>query len=186
MKTALVISVVLLLIGFAAFAYALLYECEDDWCLVFDFQKARLVGNFEECAARGFPVMESYPRQCRAGGKTFVEAEKPLVYKDLLRVTAPGRGALVQSPLTVAGAARGNWYFEASFPVRLLDGNGREIAVVPAQARGEWMTTDYVPFETALTFDEPATAEGTLIFEKDNPSGLPEHADSFSIPVRFE
>lgn len=31
------------------------------------------VSNFEECAAAGHPVMESFPRQCRAGERTFVE-----------------------------------------------------------------------------------------------------------------
>lgn len=29
--------------------------------------------NFEQCAAAGNPVMESYPRQCRADGQLFVE-----------------------------------------------------------------------------------------------------------------
>ena len=33
-----------------------------------------VVNNFEECAAAGYPVLESYPRQCSApGGKVFVE-----------------------------------------------------------------------------------------------------------------
>ncbi len=31
------------------------------------------ISNFEECAAAGNPVMESYPRQCRANGQLFVE-----------------------------------------------------------------------------------------------------------------
>lgn len=31
------------------------------------------IGSFAECAAAGNPVMESYPRQCRANGVTFVE-----------------------------------------------------------------------------------------------------------------
>ncbi len=31
------------------------------------------IQSFEDCAAAGNPVMESYPRQCMAGGKTFVE-----------------------------------------------------------------------------------------------------------------
>lgn len=31
------------------------------------------VTNFEECVTAGNPVMESYPRQCNAGGQTFVE-----------------------------------------------------------------------------------------------------------------
>ncbi|HWO07798.1 MAG TPA: hypothetical protein VNM40_04455 [Candidatus Paceibacterota bacterium] len=35
---------------------------------------APVVTNFEECAAAGNPVMESYPRQCRtADGRLFVE-----------------------------------------------------------------------------------------------------------------
>ena len=31
------------------------------------------IKNFEQCVASGNPVMESYPRQCRAEGQTFVE-----------------------------------------------------------------------------------------------------------------
>lgn len=31
------------------------------------------ISNFEECAAAGNPVMESYPRQCRANGVLYVE-----------------------------------------------------------------------------------------------------------------
>jgi hypothetical protein len=32
------------------------------------------ISNFEECAKQGYPVMESYPRQCRTpSGKLFFE-----------------------------------------------------------------------------------------------------------------
>lgn len=31
------------------------------------------IADFEDCAAAGNPVMESYPRQCRADGVTYVE-----------------------------------------------------------------------------------------------------------------
>ena len=31
------------------------------------------ISSFDECVAAGYPVMESFPRQCSAGGKTFVE-----------------------------------------------------------------------------------------------------------------
>ena len=34
------------------------------------------ITSFEECAAAGNPVMESYPRQCRVGDETFVEEIK--------------------------------------------------------------------------------------------------------------
>ena len=35
------------------------------------------IRSFEECAAAGYPVMESYPRQCRAEGNTYVEWAAP-------------------------------------------------------------------------------------------------------------
>jgi hypothetical protein len=31
------------------------------------------ITDFDSCAAAGNPIMESYPRQCAAGGKTYVE-----------------------------------------------------------------------------------------------------------------
>ncbi len=31
------------------------------------------ISNFDECIAAGNPAMESYPRRCRAGDKTFTE-----------------------------------------------------------------------------------------------------------------
>jgi hypothetical protein len=37
------------------------------------FQAEVKITSFEECVAAGNPVMESYPRQCRADGVTYVE-----------------------------------------------------------------------------------------------------------------
>ncbi len=102
-----------------------------------------------------------------------------------IEITEPHANALVTSPLIVKGQARGTWYFEASFPVKLLDGNETEITVVPAQALSDWMTPDFVPFSVALNFSKPATQNGTLVLQKDNPSGEPAHDASVRIPVRF-
>ncbi len=106
-------------------------------------------------------------------------------HADIIKVSSPFADDVVVSPLVVTGEARGNWYFEASFPVRLYDANGKELAVTPAQAQGEWMTTEFVPFSATLTFETPVTATGTLVLEKDNPSGMPEFDDKISVPVRF-
>lgn len=105
---------------------------------------------------------------------------------DKIFVSQPLKNTVVKSPLVVKGEARGNWYFEASFPVVLIDANGKELALSPAQAKTDWMTTEFVPFEVTLTFSTPLTKTGTLILKKDNPSGLPENDASISIPVRFE
>ena len=47
------------------------------------------------------------------------------------------------------------------------------------------MTTEFVAFTVVLTFSVPITETGTLVLEKDNPSGLLENANELRIPVRF-
>jgi glucose/arabinose dehydrogenase len=106
--------------------------------------------------------------------------------ENLIRVLSPLPDSLVKSPLVITGEARGYWFFEASFPIRLIDANGKEIIQSFAEAKSEWMTTDFVPFERHLTFPTPETSTGTLILSKDNPSGLPENDDEVRIPIRFK
>lgn len=111
---------------------------------------------------------------------------------DLISVSAPQEGASVASPLTITGEARGYWFFEASFPVVLVDWDGRIIAEHYATAEGDWMTENFVPFTATLEFESPYhtgdpefMSRGALILKKDNPSGLPEHDDALEIPIRF-
>ena len=146
------------------------------------------ITNFEECAARGFPIMESYPRQCRTSdGDLFAENIGNEIEKsNLIKVDSPRPNTVAQSPLRIAGQARGIWYFEASFPIVLEDGDGNILAQVPAQAQGEWMTEDFVPFDVVLDFQMPTTSTvGVLRLKKDNPSGLPQNDDELIIPVKF-
>lgn len=130
---------------------------------------------------------------CGAASVPHVSEQKPQAPAEpttdnklnLIRVQQPRPDAVVHSPLLVTGEARGTWYFEASFPVSLLDANGNKLVQTHAQAQGEWMTEGFVPFKSELSFPLPSTATGTLVLEKDNPSGLPEHADELRLPVRF-
>lgn len=110
---------------------------------------------------------------------------------DLIKIFTPKPGDVIASPLIVEGEARGVWFFEASFPIILTDWDGRIIAEHFAQARGEWMSEDYVPFKGVIEFENPSREEdfskrGSLILKKDNPSGLPQHDDALEIPVLFE
>ena len=105
---------------------------------------------------------------------------------DLILVDFPQPNQTIQSPLTITGKARGSWFFEASFPVVLTNWDGLIIAQGTAQAKSDWTTTDFVPFEAKLTFtiDKKAYSnKGTLILKKDNPSGLPKNDDALEIPV---
>lgn len=105
--------------------------------------------------------------------------------KSVPQLDSPKPGSVIQSPLTVTGRARGSWYFEASFPVRILDANNLELGVVPAQAQSDWMTVEMVPFIARVEFKPSATDTGFLVLQKDNPSGLPEHDQEIRYPIRF-
>jgi Immunoglobulin-like domain of bacterial spore germination len=106
---------------------------------------------------------------------------------DRIVVTSPKPGEAITSPLTITGEARGYWFFEASFPVVLVNWDGLIIAQGIAEAEGNWMTESFVPFTAKLTFIKPDYNErGTLILQKDNPSGLPENDAAVEIPVTFK
>lgn len=107
-------------------------------------------------------------------------------YNDRLKIFDLKANDLISSPLVVTGEARGLWYFEASFPIKLLDANRNEIARTIAQAQEDWMSEDFVPFKAVLNFQNPQTETGFILFERDNPSDLPQNADSFELPVRFQ
>ena len=145
------------------------------------------ITSFEECAKAGNPILESYPRQCKANGKTFVEEVKSqgVEKDDLLIVDNITNGEMVASPLKLTGKARGSWYFEGTFPVFIYDNNGKLISQENAEAQDEWTTNEFVPFEVTLPFDTPETLPGEIILQKSNPSGLAENDDELVILVRF-
>lgn len=115
----------------------------------------------------------------------------PCPKESLIRVFSPIVNTEVISPLLISGEARGFWFFEASFPVFLVDWDGRIITQGIATAQDEWMTEDFVPFTAELEFQKPEfigdfSKRGALILKKDNPSGLPEHDDALEMPVIFK
>lgn len=143
--------------------------------------------SFEECAML-YPVMESYPPKCTTpDGRTFVQnIGNELEKSNLITIDAPRPTAVIASPLKVTGKARGYWFFEASFPVELRDQNNQLIVEGVAQAQGDWMTEEFVPYSVNLAYPpQQAGSMGTLILKKDNPSGEPQNDDALIVPVQF-
>ncbi|HOW60271.1 MAG TPA: Gmad2 immunoglobulin-like domain-containing protein [Candidatus Moranbacteria bacterium] len=104
---------------------------------------------------------------------------------ETLRVYFPKSNDKITSPVIVSGQASG-WYFEGTFPVKIVDEKGKELGkgnVVSLD--GNWMTTEFVPFKGSINFSAEGAKSGKIIFEKDNPSGLPQNAESYSLPVNF-
>ncbi len=100
-------------------------------------------------------------------------------------VSSPASGASVPKTFTVSGEAPGPWYFEASFPIKIVDANNNFIGQGIAQAQSDWMVTGQVPFAAAVTvtgYSGPAT----MVLLRDNPSGMPENDDSISVSITIQ
>ncbi|MBI2577257.1 MAG: hypothetical protein HYV77_00225 [Candidatus Wildermuthbacteria bacterium] len=70
------------------------------------------ITSFEACLKKGYPIMESYPRQCKAPyGRTFTEDIRNEPEKrNLIRIANPRPGDAIESPLVITGEAREGWY----------------------------------------------------------------------------
>ena len=150
------------------------------------------VTSFQSCVAAGLPVTGSNPRQCKTtDGRTYAEEIAPQITythssADMVIVDSPFPGAVTGKDFSVTGKARGTWFFEASFPVKVLDKDGNVLASGPAQASGDWMTTEFVPFSIHLTIPQSYIGPATLVIMKDNPSGMPANDASLSFPFTIE
>lgn len=90
----------------------------------------------------------------------------------------------ITSPIKISGKAVGNWFFEGSFPIELVDLDKNIIAIGIATSSEDWMTEKFINFSSEIYFDKPtSTQNAILIFKKDNPSGNPEFDKSVFIPV---
>lgn len=170
MKTALSILLALIIIGGAFFLYEQ-HDADNGSIVATSTQ-----GLFARPAASSSPASSS-------------ASTTPSVSTADIRVTLPHSGATVTSPLTVTGEARGNWFFEGSAPVYLMDASGRKIAEGQINSTGDWMTTNFVPFTGVLTWTGTTTGTSTaasVVFMNDNPSGNPSLQKSVTVPVKLQ
>ncbi len=152
--------------------------------LSFTLSSCRLFSSFD-MESKDREIKEQKSEEETGTSEEQKETSEQSEEKDIV-VNSPLADQVIQSPLIITGEARGTWFFEASFPVKLLDGNNIEIAAHYAQALSDWMTEDFVPFQAEIEFEKPDTATGFLVLERDNPSGLPQYGDELVIPIRFE
>jgi Immunoglobulin-like domain of bacterial spore germination len=104
----------------------------------------------------------------------------------MIRVISPAENATLTSPITITGSAHGEWFAEGSFPIELRENDGDIITTVKAQAQGEWMTADFVPFTATITYaPQLAGAPAKIVFRNANPSGEPEKALEYGIWVNL-
>lgn len=161
----------------------------------YKYIEAKSVSNFEECVARGYPVMESYPEQCKTpDGRLFIrEIDEPIEETPSpaseIEVYYPQPEQFIESPLQINGQVPGNWFWEGTFSIDLVSGSGEVLSTVqatPSQG-SDWMTDEKVTFQAEIVFDSTTSGkQGTLVLHKANPSGLPENEETFGIIVYFK
>lgn len=100
-------------------------------------------------------------------------------------IVAPTENNPITSPVAIEGMAKGTWYFEAVFPVEILDANHQSLGKKFVTATKDWMSESLVPFKGELEFQKPTTKKGYLLFKNDNPSGLKENEKKFEMPITF-
>jgi hypothetical protein len=104
-------------------------------------------------------------------------------HKEDIIVTCPQPHQCVTSPLAVQGKASGSWFFEATFPLSLVDAQGNQLSTSKATAIGDWTTKKLIPFQGKLDFTVTKATKAKLVLQNDNPSGLPENSREKEIPV---
>ena len=106
--------------------------------------------------------------------------------RDLIYVETPLPEEVAGKEFSVIGEAVGSWFFEASFPIQILDKDGKVLATAIAQAQKDWMTSNFVPFKADVQIPENYIGAATVVLQKDNPSDLSEHDASISFPINIE
>jgi hypothetical protein len=92
----------------------------------------------------------------------------------------------VPANFSVTGEAPGTWFFEASFPVQIVDANDNTIYEGHAQALSDWMTTAMVPFKADVAISGGYKGAAKLILMNDNPSGDPSRQLTMFIPITIQ
>lgn len=105
---------------------------------------------------------------------------------ELIKVEKPLPNMEVSSPLKVRGKAKGYWFFEANAPIEIVDMNNNKLGESYIEAKGDWMTEDFVDFTGTIHFENAPDGErGYLVFKRANPSDLKENDREFRLPVLF-
>ncbi len=126
-----------------------------------------------------------------APGSSLTPDLAPAQKEGLIVVTSPLPESTVStSPLVIKGRAVGNWFFEATAPVTVVNWDGIIIGegYIKVDDGYDWMTTDMVPFTGTISYDASQLGVykyGWIIVRKDNPSDNPQFDDSLEFKILF-
>jgi hypothetical protein len=119
----------------------------------------------------------------------FPVAEQGTVNQSGIALDSLKSGDKISSPATITGSVNGNGWigFEGQVGrVELLDSKGDPLAISSLSATTEW-TQLPVKFSATLTFIVPqGVTAGKLVFYNENPSGIADKDQQFTLPIVFK
>lgn len=95
-------------------------------------------------------------------------------------------GDTVDEDFEVKGKVSGEWFFEGTFPVRVLTENEEIIKSLSATTDDDWMTSDLVSFSFKLDTNLEKESVVVIRFEKANPSGIGENDDYAQVTITIK
>ncbi len=155
-------------------------------------QKQTPILNYQDCINTDNTVTNSIEGTCTTQDGRIFAKERAVIAKydnasiDDIILETPKPGDVTGKRFLIRGKARGMWFFEASFPVTILDATGKVLVRTHAKAEAPWMTEDFVPFTATITAPTTYIGKATIVLQKDNPSGIKEKDASISFPVTIE
>ena len=123
--------------------------------------------------------------QLKNPNEVLVQQGNALEKYDAIQVSNPKSSSLVVSPILVEGIARGYWFPEGDFLIKIQNAKDEELGAGIAYAMKGGTEEEFIPFEAMVSFSESFVKEGVIILKKSNPSGLLELDDELRVPVRF-
>jgi hypothetical protein len=150
-------------------------------------QNASGAKTFEDCVKiKNAIILQTYPRQCSVGGKTFTEGSVAPIptasqQETNIKVSTPKPNDEVSLPLVIKGEAR---VFEGQFNYRLRDKDG-SVLVESGITVSAQESKEYKSFEVHESYPEPKGDTGTLeVFDYSAKDGS--EIDKIAIPVKFK
>ena len=124
--------------------------------------------------------------QLKSQGEILAQKGNALEKYDVIRVFNPLPGSLVKSPILLEGIARGYWFPEGDFSVKIFDAMGKELGSQMAYATRGGAGEEFILFHATVVFMQSSMKEGVVILKKANPAGFTAMDDELRIPVRFQ
>lgn len=90
----------------------------------------------------------------------------------------------MECEFTLAGEMPREWFFENSFQYSILV-DGKEVLTGSVQSKDDYTVKEILTFSEKIECEEGCFGDGEIVLKNANPSGLPENADQYRIPVKF-